>query len=157
MPAIALLRYQTERIDMASPRNTDVLNRLLATLHRSLPQYLQDSHYWTRRGDERAEAVVRHLVEDQRALSARIAELILERLGQIAPSSFPMEFTDLNLLSLDYLLQELVRHQRLDIETIEDCVADLRGDRPARDLAEEVLGNARGHLENLESVVKAPV
>lgn len=142
---------------MASPRNTDVLNRLLATLHRSLPQYLQDSHYWTRRGDERAEAVVRHLVEDQRALSARLAELILERVGQIAPSSFPMEFTDLNLLSLDYLLQELIRHQRLDVETIEECVADLRGDRPARELAEEVLGNARGHLENLESVVKAPV
>jgi hypothetical protein len=54
------------------------------------------------------------------------------------------------------LLQELIRHQRLDIETIEDCVADLRGDRPARELAEEVLGNARGHLENLESVVTVP-
>ena len=157
MPAVALPRYQTEWIDMASSRNTDVLNRLLATLHRSLSEYLQGSHYRTNRGDERAEAVVRHLVEDQRALSARLAELILERHGQIAPSSFPMEFTDLNLLSLDYLLQELIRHQRLDIETVEECVGALRGDREARDVAEEVLGNARGHLENLESVVKAPV
>ena len=157
MPAVALHRYQTEWIDMASSRNTDVLNRLLATLHRSLSEYLQGSHYWTHRGDARAEAVVRHLVEDQRALAARIADLIFQRHGQIAPSSFPMEFTDLNLLSLDYLLQELIRHQRLDIETVEECVAALRGDREARDVAEEVLGNARGHLENLESVVKAPV
>jgi len=157
MPVVALPRHQTDRIDMASPRNTDVLNRLLATLHRSLSQYLPGSHYWTHRGDARAEAVVRHLVEDQRALSARIADLILERHGPISPASFPMEFTDLNLLSLDYLLQELIRHQKLDIEIIEDCVADLRGDRPARELAEEVLGNARGHLENLESVVKVPV
>jgi bacterioferritin (cytochrome b1) len=141
---------------MASPRNTEVLNRLLATLHRSLAQYLQGSHYWTHRGDARAEAVVRHLVEDQMALASRLADLILQQHGQIIPSSFPMEFTDLNLLSLDYLLQELIRHQRLDIETIEDCVADLRGDRPARELAEEVLGNARGHLENLESVVTVP-
>jgi len=157
MPAVALPRYQTERIDMARSRNTDVLNRLLATLHRSLSQYLQGSHYWTRRGDARAETVVRHLVEDQRALSARIADLILQRHGQISPASFPMEFTDLNLLSLDYLLQELIRHQKLDIETVEECVAELRGDREARELAEEVLGNARGHQENLESVVKATV
>ncbi|MGD9647811.1 MAG: ferritin-like domain-containing protein [Pirellulales bacterium] len=141
---------------MPNTRNIDVLNHLLATLQRSLAEYLQSSRYWTHRGDERAEAIVLHLVEDQRAYMARLASLILERHGQIEPSSFPMEFTDLNLLSLDYLLQELVGHQRATIETIEECIDDLGADRPARELAEEILGNARGHLENLESVVKVP-
>jgi nitrogenase subunit NifH len=142
---------------MPNSRNIDVLNRLLAILQRSLPEYLQGSRYWTHRGDERAEAIVRQLVEDQRAYMARLADLILNRHGQIAPSSFPMEFTDLNLLSLDYLLQELIQHQRANIATIEECIDDVGSDRPARELAEEILGNARGHLENLESVVKAPV
>ena len=36
-----------------------------------------------------------------------------------------MEFTDLNLLSLDYLLTELVRWQKADIRTFEQFVAEL--------------------------------
>ena len=142
---------------MPSLQNIDVLNRLLATLRCSLPEYLQGSRYWTHRGDERAEAIVRHLVDDQRSYMGRLAELILGRHGQIEPSIFPMEFTDLNLLSLDYLLEELIEHQRANIEAIEACRDELAADRPARELAEEILGNSRGHLENLESVVKAAV
>ncbi len=68
-----------------------------------------------------------------------------------------MTFTDTHDLSLDYLVNELVDYQRQDIAAIEKCVADLNADGNGRALAEEVLGNARGHLESLKELLKPAV
>ena len=46
-------------------------------------------------------------------------------------------------------------YQKQDIAAIQQCVADLAGDPAGRALAEEVLGNARGHLESLEELLAA--
>ena len=67
-----------------------------------------------------------------------------------------MEFTDLNLLSLDYLLTELVRWQKADVQAIEQLAAELAEGSEDRALAEEVLGNARGHLQSLEELLNRP-
>ncbi len=66
-----------------------------------------------------------------------------------------MAFTDTHDLSLDYLLTEMAYYQKQDIAAIERCVADLAGDPEARALAEEALGNARGHLASLEELLGA--
>ena len=138
------------------PDPLDVLNRLFVVVYRSLPMYLADAQPWTHPGDDQASRVLGAIVTDARHYAGRIAELILRQRGRVEMGEFPMEFTDLNLLSLDYLLQELVRCQKGDIAAIERCVAELAGDREARALAEEVLGNARGHLESLAELRKRP-
>jgi hypothetical protein len=142
---------------MATANTIDVLNELLRLEYRSLPMYVIGTSPWQHEGDERAAATLSRIVEDQKRLSARIADLILERGGQVQPGAFPMEFTDLNLLSLDYLVREAINHQKYTIGQIESCVARLAHDAEARHLAEEVLGNQRGHLENLEELLKTPV
>jgi hypothetical protein len=137
------------------PDPIDVLGRLFRVLYRSLPTYLAGADPWTHPGDEPAAKVLADIVADQRLYAGRIAEAILQKRGRVDNGDFPMEFTELNMLSFDYLLTEMARRQKQDIAAIERCVADLAGDLELQVLAEEVLGNARGHLESLHEAVKS--
>jgi hypothetical protein len=129
------------------------LNRLLTTLHRSLPMYLTYACPWTHRGDERAVTALKSIVENQKELAGRVAQFILSRHETIEMGEYPIEFLDTHDLSLDYLLTRLVEFQKRDVAAIERCVAELQKDRQAAALAEEALGAARGHLETLEELV----
>lgn len=130
----------------------DALNDLFTLLCRSLVMYVADACPRTHRGDERATMVVQDVVADQKEMAARVAELIVERGGRPDAGSFPMTYTDLNLLSLDYLLRELAIEQRRAVAAFQSCAAELGGDSEARELAEEALGQARAHLDALESL-----
>jgi hypothetical protein len=133
-----------------------ILNRLLAIHCRSLPMYLADARPHVAAGEMRAEQTLAQILRDQQALAQRIAGLILDRRGMIDTGGFPMEYTDTHMLDLEFLVKELIRCQRQDIAAIERCVAALAADREARELAEECLGAAKGHLESLEELAKQP-
>ncbi len=135
-----------------APNTIELLNRLLAIEYRSLPMYLTDATPWTHPGDEKATETLKHVVADQQDMARRVAALIIERGGQILSSAFPTDFTDMNLLSLDFLISEIIRYQRRSITAIERIVAALAHDREARELAEEVLGSERAHLEALAAL-----
>lgn len=128
------------------------LNRLLTVLYRSLPMYLTFACPWSQRADAKALAVVGRIVDDQKQLSNRVAKLIMAEYGPVDMGEYPLDFPDTHDLSIDYLVGKLVACQKYDIERLEACVADLKEDRPAAALAEEALGNARGHLEALEEL-----
>ncbi len=136
------------------PDPIDVLSRLFQILNRSLPMYLSGAEPWTKPGDEDAAKALADIVADQKLYAGRVAEAILHDRGRVDNGDFPMEFTELNMLSFDFLLREMGRRQKLDIAAIERCVADLSGNLQYQVIAEEVLGNARGHLEMLEELVK---
>lgn len=139
---------------MTPLESNTALNRLLMIIYRSLPMYLADAVPWMHAGDEKAKHVLNHIVSDYRMYTGRITDLLLSRRRRFTFGEYPMVYTDTHDLSLDYLLSELVDYQKQDVVAIEKCVADLKTDAPARLLAEEVLGNARGHLESLEEVNK---
>ncbi|HEY1601582.1 MAG TPA: ferritin-like domain-containing protein [Pirellulales bacterium] len=141
---------------MAQVDSIDLLNRLFEIEHRSLLTYLTDACPWTHSGEEKATTALAHIAADQQAMTVRIAELIDSRGGRIDSGSFPMYFTDTNLLSLDFMLRELVKHQKHDIAEIVRIVAMLGADREARELAEEILGSERAHLEVLEDLAIQP-
>src|SRR5581483_12036338 len=130
---------------MSDAQNIALLNQLLAIEYRSLPMYLADADPWQHPGDEKAAAILRHIIIDQKALASRIAEAIMERGGTIDSGEFPMEYTDTHFLSLDFMLREMVRYQRADIARIERLAARIDHDRPARELALETLGAERAH------------
>ena len=141
---------------MPQARTHQLLNRLLATQYRSLPMYLVHASPWAHRGDEQALATLQHIVDDQKNLATRIAEYIQQQHGNVDPGDFPMEFTGLNDCSIDYLVRKLTDDQRGVIREIEGIAAQLIADPRARALAEEALGAARGHLDNLEEFAKQP-
>jgi hypothetical protein len=150
---------RSERCNQAmnDSSNIEVLNRLLAIQYRSLPMYLTDACPWIHAGDEQAATTLANIVTDQQRMVQRIADLILDRRGAVDPGEFPMEFTDTHMLSLDFLLNELIHYQKQDVAAIEDCVRRLARDPVARALAEEALGSERAHLEALERLAKQPV
>lgn len=133
------------------------LNRLLEIEYRSFPTYLADASPWTSQHDDKAVEALKNIVADQRVISQRIGELILDLGGRIEPGEYPLQFTDTHFLSLDYLLKELQYYQRQDIADIERIVARLVGEREAKELAEEALGAERAHLEAIEALLSQPV
>jgi hypothetical protein len=143
---------------MSDTRIIATLNRLLVIEYRSLPMYLHDGAGapWLRDRDRQTWNVLEGIAKDQQRMTERIAEFILDRKGSPHAGEFPVEFTDLNFLSLEYVLVELQYYQRQDLQNIESCVSELAGDAEAQALAQEALGNARAHLELLEGLVKQP-
>ena len=130
----------------------DQLGRLLRTLCRSLPMYLQEARPWTRHDDEPIEAALDCLASDQRALATRVADAIVEQGGRPDPGCFPVEFTAINDVSIDFLLQRAARCQQQDTATIKECVDRLTEVPLLHSLAEEIHGNAQGHLDILEEL-----
>jgi len=129
------------------------LDELLRTLCCSLPAYLADAKPWTRAGDTLRPALD-HLVADQRRYAQRVAEAIIDLGGRPDPGRFPTEFTAKNDLSLEYLRQETIQRQEQDIAAIKRCAVHLEAIAPLHALAEEILGNAQGHLEILQEGIK---
>jgi len=138
---------------MDSEGSIDVLNRLLTIEMRSLPMYLVNTSSWDDPHNEAAVQTIIHTAEDQQAMASRVARLIQMREGAVVVGEFPMAYTDLNFLSLDFLLRRLVAAQRGDVEAVRRCVEELDKDPIARELAEEILGAEKAHLEAFEELV----
>ena len=129
--------------------------RAFATQYRSLPMYLVYAAPYTGRGSEPALAALRHIVADQEQMAQRIGDLLVQNFGRIESVGFPMEYTALHDLALEYLVKRTVAAQGRDIRTLEGCVVDAAEDAAARSLCEEALGAARAHLDSLEELVGA--
>jgi hypothetical protein len=136
--------------------DVELLNRLLTIQWRSLPQYLDEIGALSpgMTGDDDAARTLRAIVFDQKSTATRIAELIASRHGAIRVGQFPMEFTDKNDLSLEFLAVESLELAHGEVAAIEQIVFALpTGDAAARELAQETLGAAKAHVEDLEAVV----
>jgi bacterioferritin (cytochrome b1) len=126
------------------------LNRLMANQCYSLVNYLSDATPWTHPGNEELTEATRSIVADHEHYSQRLAHAIEDRGGSPNAGSYPMTFSSLNDLALDYLLAKLIQNQQHAIETNERCVAELEEDSQAQSLASEVLGSERAHLDILK-------
>ncbi len=131
-----------------------VLNRLLVLMCRSLAAYLAEARPWTRIGRQEIQTLLDRLAADQQRYARRVAEAITRRGARPNPGHFPVEFTAKNDLALDFLFREVVAHQEHDVAMIERCAAELETAPALHALAEEILGNARGHFDILLEKLK---
>lgn len=132
-----------------------VLERLLRLLCRSLAAYLADARPWARADDHRLQEALDHLVADQQMYARRVAEAITERGGRPDPGQFSTTTAGKNDLGLAFLLQEVIADQQRAAAVVEQCAAQLENAPPLHALAEEILGNIRGHLDILGEMTKA--
>jgi hypothetical protein len=137
---------------MVDHRGNQALNRLLVVLSRSMPMYLSHAAPWVSYNGDGTREALESLVAGQKRSIERLTQLLQSRRHTIDPGEFPMTFTDLHDLSLGFLLHRLVEHQRHDVQAIEHCVGQLHDDVEGHDLAQEVLADARAHLQKLESL-----
>jgi len=138
---------------MASNKHTvNVLNHLLAIHNRSLPVYLRSARPWAGRNGEAGLRVLENIADAHLKMVDRIGAMIIDLDGVVNYGEFPQRFADWHDLSLDYLLGKVRELQKLDIERIEKCVHWLEGAPRAKALAQEALGEAKAHLEELEDL-----
>ena len=143
-----------EGLEMNSLQTIQVLNKLLRILCRSLPAYLADAKPWGQSEDQQLRAALDQLVADQQRYARRVSETIVERGCRPDPGRFPTEFTAKNDLALEFLRREMIRQQEQDVVVIQGCAAELEGTASLHSLAEEILGNAKGHLDILKEMTK---
>jgi hypothetical protein len=133
----------------------DVLNRLVVLHHRSLAAYLRDASPTWHRGDERAREVLEQIAADHERAVDRLGELIMEMDGSVQFGGFPMHFTAYHDLEFAFLRRRLIEQQQRDMAVIEECIARLDALPLAKAVAQEALGEAKAHLELLESLPAA--
>jgi hypothetical protein len=137
---------------MPSSDTINVLNRVLAILERSFPQYLRYARPYIPPGRENIMQTIDQIVAGQDALAARVSEQIFESGALPDHGEFPIEFTDTHDLAIDFLLLEAVDCLKQDVADLQACADALRLIPNAQSLASEALGMTKGHLELLQQL-----
>lgn len=126
------------------------LTDLLLMMRRSFPQYLRYAHPYESRSNAECEAVLDDVVADQTLMAERAVEQ-LSAAGITPPNAeFPLEFTGLHDLSLDYLIDRAIQYQQSDLQALGALAAALPFNQSIRSLVDEAKGMATAHLESLE-------
>lgn len=126
-----------------------LLNQLLAILCRSFPQYMTWARPYVPAHRKEVLEAIEDLVAQQESVAERISQMLVDADALPRTGEFPMEFTDMHDLGIDYLLSAAVEYQEQDIAAISNLVDELRTTPAAKAIAEEALGMSRGHLETL--------
>jgi hypothetical protein len=135
---------------MSSPDTITILNRVLAILERSFPQYMLYARPYIPLGREAEMETIEQIVAGQNALAERVAQQILDSGGRLDHGDFPIDFTDTHDLGIDFLLQEAIDCLKQDVTDLQECADALRSAPVAQSLADEAIGLTKGHLEQLE-------
>lgn len=144
---------------MQSSATIRVLDELLGILCRSLPAYLADAKPWTSGEDQNQKlyAAIGHLAADQKRYARRVTHAITDLGSRPNPKYFPKGYAAKNDLALEYLRQEVIGQQEEDVLAIERCAAQLEGIASLHSLAEEISGNAKGHLDILKEMTNVEI
>jgi hypothetical protein len=125
------------------------LNRLSVAHSRSLTVYLQYAPPWLEKGHEEVMTVLEQIVRDQEATVDRIGTMIQSAGEDVDPGKFPISFTGLHDLSIEYLVTLMIEGQREIISISEQAVSELAADAMAQAVAQESVGAAKAHLDSL--------
>ena len=137
---------------MSPPSTIQILNRLLVLHERSLPMYLSYAPPYELARYDKAKVVLDQIVADQRRTIDRLGTLVIESGGTADYGEFPMSFTSLHDLSLPYLLKLLIERQQKFVVACERLADQLNMAPFAQAAAREAVGEATGHLENLQEL-----
>jgi hypothetical protein len=131
------------------------LNRMLAILRRSFPQYVRYSRPYIPPNRARAMETLNSIATEQDALAERVVDEIIDSAGLPDYGEFPMEFTDTHDLGIDYLIREAVGYQRQDIAGLDAIAATPNLSPPAKSLVSESVAMAKRHLAALEELANS--
>jgi hypothetical protein len=141
---------------MPSLSTIDILNQLYVLHYRSLPQYLHYAPPHELRRNPQASAVLAQIVADQTRTAERLATMVLDAGGLVDPGEFPMSFTGLHDLSVNYLIRQVIDRQRRHIAACQRLADQLNMAPYAQAAAREAVGEAKGHLDNLLDLTAEP-
>ena len=117
------------------------VNDLVIDLSHSLLQYAADTGVWS--DSEASRQTLEKAAAQQRRDVGRLIDLLTERGWPIDSGTYPTDFTDLQFLSLEYLLPRIIEDQQGLVEELEEAVHTCIDDAAAVALLREALENER--------------
>ena len=114
--------------------------------------YLEQARPWIGDDQQHLQTLLGRLLSDQRLFAGRVALALRERHERPDPGPFPPAMRPSTTWPWIIFSSESPRPSA-DVYAIEQCLHDLADATEIRALAEEILGNARGHLDNLEGLL----
>ena len=145
---------QETEAKMTSQSPNQVLNRLVINLGRSLLQYLAEASPWTPDEDDASLVKVNELIAAQQQVVDQIVELLTDRHHLVEFGTYPTDYTDLQFLSLDFLLVQTLRNARSDAEMIAALRVSLTEDAEASELADLAAKTQAEIVTGLQSLVE---
>jgi hypothetical protein len=139
-----------------APRDAALLETVIRREGRSLLQYVSEAFPWTKAADEPALAQLRQLAQEERDGVAALSRFLTRR-RHTAPylGPYPMSFTTINFVSLDYLRPRLAEDGRKALAALERDRAAL-ADAEAKAEVDKLIELKRRHLMALEAPATAP-
>lgn len=116
----------------------DRLNDAFVTLCCSLLQYVGENSPWAATTDQASIEKLNAVVARQKAQIQRFADFLVNRYGFVPHGTYPVEFTDLQYLSLAYLVKKMIIDQQQVLEIVEDDRKNLDNDPGARDMLSQL-------------------
>jgi hypothetical protein len=121
----------------------------------SLLQYIRDAFPWTRLEEQGAWPALRQVVEEDAHGLAELAQFLARRRVPLPYiGTFPVDFTSINFVSLDFVLPRLLDEQRREVAALEADLARV-SDPEAREQLQRLLDMKRRHLPALEGLAAA--
>jgi hypothetical protein len=121
----------------------------------TLLQYIRDAFPWTAVGEEEAWGKLRQVVDEDTAAVTDLGRFLTRRRVPLPyVGQFPVEFTSINFVALDWVLARLADAQRREVATLEADVSRA-ADPEARAALQQLLDVKRRHLSVLEGLATA--
>lgn len=133
---------------------TSLLNRIAAWLGATLACYLTDAVPWVPSESSSTWDLIRGIAASQRQMRDRIAAEIQDRDCSVERSVFPMSFTGLHDLSLNYLAHRVLKDQQELEQRIRGLLPIVQRDPRALALVEETLGETLAQIDALSESLK---
>jgi hypothetical protein len=136
---------------MNDRRLNDILNALLIDVGRSLLQYAVEAWPWMHNGEQKLRSEVDALAERQSQAAAAIADFLAKRNWPIDFGIYPVDYTDLNYVSLYYLLGEIAKNADVVTAGIQETRRQI-DDSEATDLLSRVEDEQRSIAARLREL-----
>ena len=137
------------------PHEQALLQEIFRRHSRSLLQYVHESYPWTNPERQALLDQLLGLIEEERQGTAALAQFLTRNhLSRPFPGPYPMDFTNVNYVALDYLLPLLRQEQQRAIAWLQEQMVHLKHPE-ARALVQENLRTKERHLKILEGILSA--
>ncbi|VAX39895.1 hypothetical protein MNBD_PLANCTO02-2296 [hydrothermal vent metagenome] len=137
-------------------QQNSLLNDVLVNLHRSLLQYMGECSPWVPVDESEKMEQVKELIRFQHSAVIQIEELLEFRRTPVDFGLYPVEYTDLQFLSLSYLLKESLLDAKADEKIILQAIEDSFDDVDAKSRLNQALEIQQEVIANLELLISKP-
>ncbi len=141
---------------MKSSELVKVLNRLSMIHNRSFPAFLLQSSSWVRGAADKPAEVLKRIAEANQAMVDRLGRDLYEHRAVADQGEFPMYYADWIDLSAAFTVSAAIDELRRDVDDINQCIEALEEEPMMLAVAQEALGEAKGHIDSLVELSEAP-